>query len=243
MRTEFAGGESGMGGTSPAGLAISLAGAEAVLDPAGALWLPASRALVVADLHLEKASSFARRRVFLPPYDSLATLARLGALVARRAPAVVVCLGDSFHDSEAAGRLGAAARARLAELQRGRSWIWVAGNHDPEPPDALGGEAAETLTLEGLSLRHAPSPGPARGEVAGHLHPAARLCRNGSSIRRRAFAGDGERLVLPAFGALAGGLNILDEAFASLFPAGRLSAFLLGRQRLFAVLATVLSPD
>lgn len=241
MRTEFAGGEGGMRG--PAGLAMDLAGAGVVLDPAGALWLPASRALVVADLHLEKASSFARRRVFLPPYDSLATLSRLSELIERRAPATMICLGDSFHDGDGAGRLGAAERSRLAGLQRGRTWVWVAGNHDPAPPAALGGEAAETLTLAGLTFRHEPSPGSAPGEVAGHLHPAARLCRNGVSIRRRAFAGDRERLILPAFGALTGGLNVLHEAFGGLFRLDRLSAFLLGRQRLFPVAASVLSSD
>jgi len=240
MRTEFAGGEAG---SVSGGLVTCLAGAEAVLDPAGALWLPASRALVVADLHLEKASSFARRRIFLPPYDSIATLARLADVVARRSPAIVVCLGDSFHDCDGACRLGAAARARLAELQRGRTWIWVAGNHDPAPPAALGGEAAEWLALDGLTLRHKPSPGPAPGEIAGHLHPAARLCRNGASLRRRAFAGDGERLILPAFGALAGGLNVLDEAFAGLFLAGGLTAFLLGRWQLYPMLAPALSRD
>ncbi|HEX2257551.1 MAG TPA: ligase-associated DNA damage response endonuclease PdeM [Afifellaceae bacterium] len=240
MRTDFAGGEAE---AVPAGLVVGLAGAEAVLDPAGALWLPASRALVVADLHLEKASSFARRRVFLPPYDSLATLARLGEVIERRAPSIVVCLGDSLHDVDGADRLGAAARTRLAALQEGRTWVWMAGNHDPAPPAALGGEAADILTLDGLTFRHEPSPGPAKGEVAGHLHPAARLCRNGASLRRRAFALGGERLIMPAFGALAGGLNILDEAFAGLFPAGGLTAFLLGRQRLFPLFASALSPD
>jgi uncharacterized protein len=240
VRTDFAGGEAEGG---PFGLAIDLAGREVVLDPAGALWLPKGRALVVADLHLEKASSLARRRVFLPPYDSIATLDRLAELIERRGPSIVACLGDSFHDPDGGSRLGSAARTRLSELQRRRTWLWVAGNHDPLPPDGLGGEATETLALEGLTLRHAPSSGQAPGEVAGHLHPAARLCRNGASLRRRAFACDGERLILPAFGALAGGLNVLDEAFASLFRAGGLIAFLLGRERLFPLPGSALAAD
>lgn len=224
-----------------ADLAFSLAGCEAVLDRAGALYLPESRALVVADLHLEKASSLARAGYLLPPYDSAATLALLERLIDRRRPATVVCLGDSFHDCGGAARLGAAEQAKLAKLQRGRRWIWVAGNHDPQPLPQLGGEAAAELRLDRLTLRHEPRPHAAPGEVAGHLHPAARL-RRGAGVRRRAFVSDGSRLVLPAFGVLAGGLNVLDGAFRPLF-AGAFLAFMLGERRVYAVSPTALAPD
>jgi hypothetical protein len=222
---------------------IAIAGTAAILDPAGALFLAESRTLVVADLHLEKASSFARRGMFLPPYDSGATLLTLAALVLRRDPRRVICLGDSFHDSGGFGRLAEADRARLASLQRGRDWIWLSGNHDPDLPADLGGDIVAELAHDALLFRHLPVAGEARGEIAGHLHPAAKVRGRGGSVRRRAFATDGTRMVLPAFGALAGGLNVLDRAFAPLFAPGRLRAFLIGDGRLFPVAAAALSPD
>ncbi|SEQ63903.1 putative phosphoesterase [Faunimonas pinastri] len=222
---------------------VRLAGVSACLDRAGALWLEASRTLVVADLHLEKGSSFARRRVFLPPYDSAATLAALATLVERRAPKRVVCLGDSFHDGEGTSRLGLPERARLSALQRGRDWLWITGNHDPHLPADIGGEVGREIEIQSLTFRHEPTLAPVHGEVAGHLHPSARLCRHGRSIRRRAFATDGMRLVLPAFGVLTGGLNVLDRAFAELFPARPLHAFMIGDSRVFQIAAAALSRD
>ncbi|MGQ7790968.1 ligase-associated DNA damage response endonuclease PdeM [Faunimonas sp. B44] len=223
-------------------LAVEIAGCEAVLDGAGALWLAASRTLVVSDLHLEKASSFARRGMLLPPYDTGATLAALAALVGARDPRRVICLGDSFHDRGGPDRLDRACRTAISELQRGRDWIWVAGNHDPDLPAAIGGEIAAAFAQDGLTFRHEPSAGAAPGEVAGHLHPAAKIARHGRSVRRRAFVGDGERLVLPAFGVLAGGLNVLDRAFAGLFG-GAFLAFMIGERRLYPVAPHALAGD
>lgn len=222
---------------------VAIAGRAAVLDPAGALWLPDSRTLVVADLHLEKASSFARRRMLLPPYDTGATLAQLAALVGRRDPARVICLGDSFHDSGGYGRLSADDRARLHVLQRGREWIWVSGNHDRHLPAAIRGEVLPELAVGGLVFRHEPLADAAPGEVAGHLHPAGKVCGAGRAVRCRAFATDGTRIVLPAFGVLTGGLNVLDRAFAALFQSGNSRAVLIGGGRLFPVAFSGLSPD
>jgi DNA ligase-associated metallophosphoesterase len=222
---------------------VELAGACAVLDPAGALWLPGSRTLVVADLHLEKSSSFARRGMLLPPYDSGATLALLTALIARREPARVICLGDSFHDSGGFGRLSASDRSRVAGLQQGREWLWVTGNHDPELPHDIGGAIVNESWCEGLRLRHEPTPGAAPGEVAGHLHPSAKVLGGGRAVRCRAFATDGLRMVLPAFGVLAGGLNVLDRAFVPLFAVGSLRPVLIGGGRLFPVPFSALTPD
>jgi len=216
---------------------------DAVLDAAGALWLPASRTLVVADLHLEKSSSLARGGMLLPPYDTAATLALLAALVGRRDPARVICLGDSFHDRGGAARLAAEDSGRLAALQRGRAWIWVTGNHDRELPASIGGEICAELALDGLVLRHEPRSGAAEGEVAGHLHPSARVRGRGGSVRGRAFASDGTRLVLPAFGVLTGGLNVLDRAFAPLFKPGALRAVVIGDGRLYPVPFSALAPD
>jgi DNA ligase-associated metallophosphoesterase len=224
-------------------LRTRIAGSEVVVDPAGALWLHESRSLVVADLHLEKASAFARRGMFLPPYDTGATLISLAALVLRRNPRRIVSLGDSFHDSAGYGRLAEVDRVRLASLQRGREWIWVSGNHDPELPADSGGDIVAELPLDGLRFRHEPVVGDARGEIAGHLHPAAKVRGRAGSVRCRAFATDGTRMVLPAFGVLTGGLNVLDRAFQPLFAAGTLRVFLIGDGRLFPVACGALSPD
>ena len=195
------------------------------------------RVLVVADLHLEKGSSFARRGMLLPPYDTAATLARLAALVARYAPRLIVALGDSFHDPRAAERLQPHDRDTLIQMQRSRQWAWVAGNHDPHAPHGLGGEAAAAWRLGPLILRHEPVPAPAPGEIAGHLHPVAIVAGRTGTVRRRSFVSDGSRCVMPAFGAYAGGLNLHDAAFAALFgPAVRI-AHALGRDRVYAVAA------
>lgn len=222
---------------------VSIAGAEVVIDPAGALFLPQSRTLIVSDLHLEKGSSFARRGMFLPPYDSGATLMALAALVLHRNPRCIVSLGDSFHDSGGYGRLMESDRVRLQSLQRGRDWIFVSGNHDPDLPTDIGGDVVSELRVNELLFRHAPTVGEARGEIAGHLHPAAKIRGRGGSVRRRAFATDGTRMVLPAFGVLSGGLNVLDRAFQGLFTAGMLRAFLIGDGRLFPIAGAALSPD
>jgi len=202
--------------------------------PEGALWWEGERLLAVADLHLEKGSSFARRGLMLPPYDTVETLSRLTALIRRYDPATVVALGDSFHDGGGAGRLSSHDGAMLAELQRGRTWIWIAGNHDPKAPAGLAGECLDTLRLGSVLFRHEPSAAPVEGEIAGHLHPAACVAGRGKWVRRPCFVGDGTRLVLPAFGAYAGGLNVLDRAFAGLF-ARHFRAFVLGKERVYAV--------
>ncbi|MGH6972442.1 MAG: ligase-associated DNA damage response endonuclease PdeM, partial [Caulobacteraceae bacterium] len=193
------------------------------------LWMEAERALVFADVHLEKGSAYAARGQMLPPYDTLETLARLALEVEALAPKVVVLLGDALHDSEASTRLCDADAARIEALGRGRELVWVAGNHDPAGPGGLTGSAADDWRTAGLSLVHEPSPAPAVGEVAGHLHPCARVKGRGGSVRRRCFVTDGERLILPAFGAYAGGLNVRDEAFRPLFRHKPL-AIALGRR-------------
>ena len=209
----------------------------------GALWWADARMLIVADLHLEKGSSFARRGQLVPPYDTSETLGNLARLVARLQPRVVVALGDSFHDEEGAARLGEPHRALVKELQVGREWIWIAGNHDPERPVGLGGTALDALAVGKLAFRHEPSAAPAEGEIAGHLHPCARVYGRGKSVRRRCFAGDGYRLILPAFGAYAGGLDLLDPAFAGLLADDSFCAFMLGDDRVYPVGRRALKPD
>lgn len=206
--------------------------ADAFLTPdrTGALYWEAERLLIVSDMHLEKGSSYARRGQFLPPYDTHVTLTRLEDAVARRQPAHVVLLGDTFHDRDAEARLADDARARLKRLTEAVSrWTWILGNHDPAPPTSLGGEVAEEIRVGPLTLRHEPTLGAADGEIAGHLHPAARVAVAGRSIRRRCFVTDGVRLVMPAFGAYTGGLDVFDPALRTLF-APAFHAWMLGEQ-------------
>jgi DNA ligase-associated metallophosphoesterase len=212
---------------------IRLNGASLTADPSGALLWPARATLVVADLHLEKGSAFAARGQFLPPYDTRATLDRLAALLDRHRPERVVCLGDSFHDGAAGERIAATDRARLRRLSAGRDWIWIAGNHDPEPPDGLGGRVLEDLIDGPLAFRHQARAKPApAGEVSGHWHPKAAVRLPPKRITAPCFVGDGRRLVLPAFGAYTGGLNVLDRAVSALFRPN-FRVHLLHRGRLY----------
>jgi uncharacterized protein len=211
-------------------------GERLVLDCAGALWWPAERTLVVSDIHFEKGSSLARFGALLPPYDTRATLKRLAALMERHAPARVIALGDSFHDGEGADRLDSDDRTMLMGLIGRTEWIWIEGNHDPEPPAWLGGSVHAEVAIGGLVFRHAPQRLPQPGEIAGHLHPCATVTMRGRSLRRRCFASDGTRLVMPAFGAYAGGLDVEDEAIANLFE-DAFAAYMLGGRRVYAVAA------
>jgi DNA ligase-associated metallophosphoesterase len=163
--------------------------------------------------------------------------------VLRRNPRCIVSLGDSFDDSGGYGRLMEADRVRLQSLQRGRDWIFVSGNHDPELPADIGGDIVVEHWADGLTFRHEPTAGEGRGEIAGHLHPAAKVRGRGGSVRRRAFATDGARMIMPAFGVLTGGLNVLDRAFHGLFAAGLLRAFVIGDGRLFPIAGAALCPD
>lgn len=223
--------------------AIAVAGAEIAADPAGALYWPDERLLVIADLHLEKGSAFAKRGVLLPPYDTAATLLRLADLLYRYAPRRVIALGDSFHDSEGPRRISSADGTALQALQSGRDWIWIEGNHDADLPRDIGGDFACSLALGPLIFRHLPTAGAADGEIAGHLHPVARVAQRGRSVSRRCFTSDGHRLVMPAFGAYAGGLNIRDDAFFGLFGTLTYTALMIGEQRLYALSAARCLPD
>jgi uncharacterized protein len=215
-------------------LLIKVNGESLLLDACGAAFSPSYSCLMFADLHLEKGSSYARSRQFLPPYDSADTLRRMAQAIARHKPARVIALGDSFHDRDAASRLGAPERALLGELGRAAHVTWIAGNHDPHPPGWLNGEVVQELRLGGLILRHEPQAVPQAGEVAGHLHPCASVAKWGRKVRRRCFVSDGLRLILPSFGAYTGGLDVGDDAFKSLF-ADSFHAYMLGTTRVYAM--------
>lgn len=173
----------------------------------GALFWPVRHALLVADLHLEKASWFAGRGQMLPPYDSLATLADLQALVTATAARELWCLGDSFHDVAGGDRLPPRARALLGDLTGTLRWTWITGNHDPAVSGRCGGEVAAEAVVDGLVLRHEADPADLRPELSGHFHPKLRVTLRGRRVARRCFVATDRKLVLPAFGALTGGLD------------------------------------
>ena len=186
---------------------FSFGGHQFVPSPDGALFWPARRALLVADLHLEKASWFARFGQFLPPYDSLATLTVLEREVERSGAEAVYCLGDSFHDRFGCDRLPERARALLTSLTARLDWLWIVGNHDAGFIDHCGGRLVDELEADGIVLRHEAELGDPRPEISGHFHPKLRLMVRGRRVSRRCFVASVSKLILPAFGALTGGLD------------------------------------
>ncbi len=210
-------------------------------DFTGALFWPNRRTLAVADLHLEKGSAFAERGHLLPPYDTAATLRALADAIARYRPARVICLGDSFHDGGAAERLAAADADRLRRLTAVHDWIWISGNHDPAPPRDWGGQVETDLTMGALTFRHQAEARCPAGEISGHYHPKASVRLRVRRVTGRCFLGDGRRLILPAFGAYAGGLDVLDPAVSGLFPGG-FQVHLLGRDGVYGFPRQALAP-
>jgi len=201
-------------------LSFEFAGQRWCALPQGALlWLD-RRALIVADLHFEKASAYAARGQMLPPYDSRATLDALDALIASIAPREIWCLGDSFHDMGATDRMDPATRARIVRLTEACRWTWITGNHDPAPAPELGGETIEEARVDGVILRHEAKRGETAPEISGHFHPKWRLHLRGRLVSRRCFALGARKLIVPAFGALTGGLDVAAPAIRGLIGDG-----------------------
>jgi len=215
---------------------LHLAGERLMLDPCGAVAWPARRTLAVADLHLEKGSHFAARGAFVPPYDTRETIARLALAVHRYRPARLVLLGDSFHDVHGCARMAPADCAALGRLLSSvEEVVWVLGNHDPVAPVGLPGTATDALEDGPLLFRHEADPrarGTA-GEMSGHFHPKATMATRAGGISRPCFATDARRVILPAFGAYTGGLDVREPALGGLFPRGG-RVFLLGPDRLYS---------
>jgi hypothetical protein len=207
-------------------------------DCSGVLWWPEFSTLVVSDLHLEKGSSFARKGMMVPPHDTRITLEKLAQTVGRYQPERIISLGDSFHDGGGAARLPLPEKQALLGLMANREWIWISGNHDPEPPEGLPGICQFEFALGDLIFRHEPSEYYARGEVAGHLHPAGKIKARGAAVRRPCFISDTERLIMPAFGAFTGGLNVCSKPFAGIFDKKRQIAHLMSGERIYAVRGT-----
>ena len=221
-------------------------GVKLIADVSGALYRPDKNMLIVADLHFEKASAFAARCVALPPYDTAATLRRLADAFNAFNPQSFVSLGDAFHDDDWPSRMSQADRAELARLTGAVETVWVTGNHDPTPPIGLPGAAMEIFRDADLVMRHEPmarGAGFEGGELAGHLHPCAKLRQRGRNLRRRCFVHDAQRVILPAFGTLTGSLNVRDVAFDGLFDGTEYQAVMVGAARLAAIQPNRLLPD
>ncbi len=186
---------------------LSFAGETFFATSDGALHWPRREALLVADLHLEQASWFARLGQFLPPYDSHATLTALAEVVAQTGVRRLYCLGDSFHDRFGCDRLPKAARDLLTGMTSALDWTWIVGNHDPGFADHCGGEIVEEAVFDGIVLRHEAEIGETRPELSGHFHPKLRLHLKGRNVSRRCFVMAETKLILPAFGCLTGGLD------------------------------------
>lgn len=222
---------------------ITICGTRFIACQSGALFWPGQKTLIVSDLHLEKGTARRNGGTLLPPYDTRDTLLRLADVIDNFQPGAVICLGDSFHDSEGCKRICSTDLQVLTILQEGRRWLWVTGNHDPEIDPRVGGEVVREVSIGGFSFRHEPRSAQTTREIAGHLHPAAKLNIFGASLRRRCFVGNGRRLVMPAFGSYTGGLNVLDPAFLPVFGNDGLSVWMLGAEGLYPVAARQLRAD
>lgn len=221
---------------------LELNGEPLLADPSGALFWPAEATLILADLHLEKGSSFAPGGSLLPPYDTRATLARIAALVRGYQPRRVICLGDTFHDGAAGARLHTADSDVLRRLVARHEWIWIAGNHDPMPSDTFGGHVYERIEHGKLVFTHEARRGAAAGEISGHFHPTASLRLRAGRMTARCFVGDAQRIILPAFGAFTGGLDVFDPAIRRLFPDG-FQVYALGREKVVSIASDRVAPS
>jgi hypothetical protein len=212
---------------------IEIGGIDFIPDLSGALFAPDFRTLLVADLHLEQGSSLARCGIHVPPFDTSATLAALEEVVATMKPMRLMLLGDSFHDAAAHSFLDNPHVVRLRRITDTIETVWITGNHDPAAPDELGGMSATEHRLGDITLRHIPSRRLCEPfEIAGHLHPGAMIVQRGIATRTKCFVGDRRRMILPAFGAYTGAVNVRTRAFVGLFDEDSTSVWMIASSRL-----------
>jgi len=218
-----------------------LGGLELLPDLSGALYVPDYRSLLVADMHFEKGSSFLRRGLHIPPFDTRSTLAVLEAAIARLRPDRLIALGDSFHDCSAGDRIDAGDLTRIRGLSDRLDVIWINGNHDRKLPEGLGGRTAAEVSLGPVILRHLPEPVlSGTFEIAGHFHPVASIVRRGRRLTSRSFVADRSRLIMPAFGAYTGGLDVRAPEISSLFSQQAFTAWMIGRSAIYSFSSAVL---
>lgn len=212
---------------------ITLDGVSFVPHLSGALFAPAHKALLVADLHLEQGSALARRGISVPPFDTAITLSLLEQVIAETAPERLLLLGDSFHDDAGHSEIDSGHILRVRMITERIDTVWISGNHDPSPKPALGGRHAEAIFLGGITLRHDPTRKPKAAEIAGHLHPGAGIVQRGHMVRGKCFISDDTRIILPAFGAYTGALPVTSRAFHGLFDMGKVSIHMLAREKIY----------
>jgi DNA ligase-associated metallophosphoesterase len=213
---------------------ISLNGLDLIPDLSGALFVPDFKTLLIADLHLEKASNMAKRGVHLPPYDTRTSLAQLQAVITQIRPENLIFLGDSFHDDGARDRIAEADLASLRALSADVATIWITGNHDPHPPTDIGGRIADEVVLGGVTLRHDPKHlTPDEFEIAGHLHPGSAVSQRGKRIHCKCFIADSHRLIMPAFGSFTGGLSISAPPFRALYVERNFHVWMLSQRAIY----------
>ncbi len=202
-------------------------------DLSGAVMLPESKTMLIADLHLEQGTSLARRGAHVPPFDTDSSLALLASVIQHNMPQRLIFLGDSFHDGEGSARLDEKHRNKLRAITDKIETFWISGNHDPGPPEDVGGFHADQIMLGSIILRHEPSRlGDAQCEISGHLHPGCALVQRGRSLRGKCFAYDAKRLIMPAFGAYTGALSVTSRAYHSLFEVAAAEVLMIGKAAL-----------
>jgi DNA ligase-associated metallophosphoesterase len=212
---------------------ITLSGMDMIPDLSGAVMVPESRTLLIADLHLEQGTSLARRGAHVPPFDTESSLALLARVIEQNLPQRIIFLGDSFHDGEASTRLAESHRSKLKAMTDRIETFWISGNHDPNPPRDVGGFYADEIMLGSIILRHEPSPvEKGQCEIAGHLHPGCVLVQRGRPLRGKCFAYDGKRLIMPAFGAYTGALSVTSGAYYNLFEEAVAEVLMIGKAAL-----------
>ena len=212
---------------------ISLGGLEMIPCLSGALMVPDSKTLLIADLHLEQGTSLARRGAHVPPFDTASSLALLSAVIARDQPNRLIFLGDSFHDAEGSVRLEESHRRTLKSITHAVETFWISGNHDPSPPQDVGGFHAEQIFLGPIILRHEPGRlQHEQCEISGHLHPGCVVVQRGRPLRGKCFAYDGKRLIMPAFGAYTGALSVTGRPYHNLFEELVAEVLMIGKAAL-----------
>jgi uncharacterized protein len=212
---------------------ITLGSARFVPDLSGGLYWPDENTLIIADLHLEQGASLARRGVHVPPYDTVSTLNQLEALLLASMAERLILLGDSFHADDAHAHVEDDTLRRLSAITSRVDTIWITGNHDPSPPEGIGGKSLDEMVIGSLIFRHIPGDIPeACQEIAGHLHPGASVHHRGHRIHAKCFASDQHRLIMPAFGTYTGALSLRSDAFDGLFDDAAGQVLMLGRKNM-----------